>query len=101
MAGPIQNPRIADPSAADPTHHHAATPPEYPRPVAPTVDPPPMFAASMVEKMSPGPSRRPATKKSFVPETRRPIHRPRPMRSAEYERSSASWRFTAFGSAEE
>ena len=26
IAGPIQNARTSDPSAADPTHHHAATP---------------------------------------------------------------------------
>src|SRR5215475_9384938 len=50
-----------------------------------------MFAASIVEKMSPGPRRRPATKKSVVPETRRPIQRPRPTRSAEYPSRRPSW----------
>jgi hypothetical protein len=51
--------------------------------VAPTVDPAPMFAASIVEKIRPGPSCRPATKKSFVPDTRRPIHKPSPTSSTE------------------
>jgi hypothetical protein len=51
--------------------------------VAPTVDPAPMFAASMVEKMSPGPSRRLATKKSEAPRRRRPIQRPSAMSATE------------------
>ena len=82
--GPIQSASMRDPIAADPTHHHAAMPPTYPREVAPTVEPAPMLAASMVEKMSPGPSRRPATKKSDAPRTRRPIHRPNAISATEY-----------------
>src|SRR5712691_10557130 len=92
MAGPIQKASTADPSAADPTHHHDATPLEYPSAVAFTVEPAPMFAASIVEKIRPGPSCRPATKKSDAPRTRRPIQRPNPMRRAEYESRRASWR---------
>jgi hypothetical protein len=44
--------------------------------VALTVEPAPMFAASMVEKISPGPSWRPATRKSALVCTRRPIQSP-------------------------
>ena len=65
----VQNASTSDPVPADPTHHHADTPCEYPMPVAPTVDPAPMLAASIVEKMRPGPSCRPATKKSDAPRT--------------------------------
>ena len=45
-------------------------------PAAPTVEPAPMLAASIVEKIRPGPSRRLATKKSGAPRTRRPIQSP-------------------------
>ena len=41
-----------------------------------TVDPAPMFAATNVANTRPGPSPRPATKKSPALFTRRPIHRP-------------------------
>ena len=40
-------------------------------PAAPTDEPAPMLAASSVLKISPGPIRRPATKKSLVPRRRR------------------------------
>ena len=76
MRGPTVKARIAEPMAAEPTHHQAAIPSRYPRPAAPTVEPAPMLAATMVEKSRPGPSARPATKKSPLVFTRRPIHRP-------------------------
>jgi hypothetical protein len=50
------------------------------------VDPPPMFAARNVAKSSPGPSRRPATKKSAAPLTRRAIHTPSAICADEYRR---------------
>ena len=83
IAGPTENASTVDPIAADPTHHHAATPLRYPSAVAPTVDPAPILAASIVEKISPGPSRRPATKKSSVPRTRRPSQRPSAINASE------------------
>src|SRR5438445_11494488 len=94
MAGPIQKASTADPSAADPTHHHAATPLEYPSAVAFTVEPAPIFAASIVEKIRPGPSWRPATKKSLAPRTRRPTTTPTVISAAEYTTRTARWRFT-------
>jgi hypothetical protein len=42
-----------------------------------------MFAASIVAKMRPGPSCRPATKKSPAPRTRRPIQAPNAMSASE------------------
>ena len=66
---------------ADPTHHHALRPSRYPRAAAPIVEPAPMLAASRVAKSSPGPRRRPATKKSPGPATRRPYHSPTAMSS--------------------
>ena len=54
-----------------------------------------MLAASIVEKIRPGPSRRPATKKSCVVRTRRPIHRPRAICAAEYTTSSARYAISA------
>ena len=43
-----------------------------------TVAPAPMLAASIDEKMRPGPRLRPATKKSLLPRTSRDVHRPKP-----------------------
>jgi hypothetical protein len=51
---------------AEPTHHHALIPSRYARPAAPTVEPAPILAASIVAKMRPPPSERPATKKSLL-----------------------------------
>src|SRR5439155_13604145 len=98
MAGPIQNARTREPMAAEPTHHQATTPFRYPRDVAPTVEPAPMFAASIVEKTSPGPRRRPATKKSEAPATLRPIHRPSPISASEYEARRTRCRLNDRGS---
>src|SRR5262245_2607859 len=84
MRGPIHSASTIDPMPADPTHHQAARPSRYPRPVAPIVDPPPMLAARHVAKISPGPRRRPATKKSPDPRTRRLIHRPSAICASEY-----------------
>ena len=86
ILGPTQNASTSDPIPAEPTHHQTATPVRYARDVAPTVDPAPIFPASIVAKMSPGPSRRPATKKSDAPRTRRPIHRPIAISASEYVR---------------
>ena len=76
IRGPIQSARTTVPKPAEPTHHHAATPSRYPKLAACTVEPAPMLAASRVASRSPGPSVRPATKKSAVPATRRPIASP-------------------------
>src|SRR5207244_11662583 len=84
MRGPTHSASAIDPIPAEPTHHHAARPSRYPSPVAPIVDPPPMFAARNVAKISPGPSRRPATKKSLDPRTLRLIHTPSATCAAEY-----------------
>ena len=51
-AGRSRTRAASDPMAADPFHHQALSPSRYPRPVAPTVEPAPMLAASTVEKMS-------------------------------------------------
>ncbi len=64
-------------------------------PAAPTVEPAPMLPARNVAKTSPGPSDRPATKKSPVARTRRPIHRPIAAISSEYATSRRSVRLTA------
>src|SRR5207302_10197066 len=42
-----------------------------------TVDPAPMLAASIDARISPGPSHRPATKKSALCRTKRAVHRPK------------------------
>src|SRR5947207_13542126 len=94
MDGPSQNARIVVPTAADPTHRQAAIPCEKPIPVAPTVDPAPMLAASIVEKIRPGPRLRPATKKSDALRTRRPIQRPSAISATEYEPRMTMWRVT-------
>ena len=66
--------KIVDASPAEPTHHQALMPSRYASPAAPTVEPAPMFAASIDEKTSPAPIDRPATKKSLAlsNEARRP-----------------------------
>jgi hypothetical protein len=71
MRGPMNSARKTDPIAADPFHHHALMPSLYPRPVAPTVAPAPMFDASTVVKINGALRRRPATKKSALPRTNR------------------------------
>ena len=76
IRGPMKKARNTDPIADEPFHHHALMPSKYPRPVAPMVAPAPMFDARMVEKRSGAVSDRPATKKSALPLTRRPIHSP-------------------------
>src|SRR5262245_33632929 len=83
-----------DPMAAEPTHHQALMPCWYARPVAPTVEPAPIFAASIVENMRPGPKRRLATKKSDELRTRRPIHSPSAIRDSEYVARMKMWIFT-------
>src|SRR5262245_45757688 len=83
MRGPTLKARINDPSPADPFHHHALRPSANPRDVAPTVELAPMLAARNVEKISPGPNPRPATKKSAA-FARRPIHTPTAMKNAAY-----------------
>lgn len=80
MRGPTQTASASDPMAADPFHHQALMPSANARPAAPTVEPAPMLAASTVEKSSGAVSVRPATKKSLLPRTSRPIHRPMPVR---------------------
>jgi hypothetical protein len=55
---------------AEPTHHHALNPSRYPMPLAPTVEPAPIFAARNVANKMPGPKRRPATRKSDADFTR-------------------------------
>jgi len=76
MRGPTQKARRRDPIPADPTHHQAEIPVEYPRPEAPMIEPAPMLAARNVEKIRPGPSCRSATKKLLLPLTRLDIQRP-------------------------
>ena len=61
---------------AEPIHHQADTPSRKPAPAAPIVEPPPMFAARSVAASSPGPSERPATKKSLDPLSRSDTHKP-------------------------
>ena len=51
--------------------------------VTATVDPAPMFAASIDARMSPAPSERPATKKSALCLTKRAVHNPNAMMPAE------------------
>jgi hypothetical protein len=67
MRGPTEKARISDPIPADPFHHHALKPSLKPSAVAPTVELAPILAARNVEKIRPGPSRRPPTKKSLAP----------------------------------
>ena len=71
-------PKISDPSPADPTHHHALKPSRYASPVAPSVEPAPMFAASIEAKMSAGPRLRPAKKKALLLRTNLAVQMPRP-----------------------
>ena len=82
-AGPTVNAEDGRTNAAEPTHHQAANPSRYPAPAAPTVDPPPMFAASSVAASIHGPSARPATKKSLDRLTRRAIQTPRAICASE------------------
>ena len=65
-----------EPIPAEAFHHQAPRPIRYPMLAAPTVEPAPMLAARNVAKTSNGGRRRPATKKSDAPRTRRPIHSP-------------------------
>src|SRR5688572_7046357 len=50
-----------------------------------------MFAASIVAKIRPGPSLRPATKKSLLWRTSRAVHRPSATTATEYTTSSRRW----------
>ena len=81
--GPTQKASSSEPMPADPFHHQALRPSRYPMPVAPTVDPAPMFAASTVEKSSQALRLRPATKNALVLRTRRLTAKPSPSRAAE------------------
>jgi hypothetical protein len=72
------NAKISDPMPAEPTYHHALNPSRYAKPVAPTVVPAPMFAASIDARISPGPRLRPATKNALLVRTNRAVHIPRP-----------------------
>src|SRR5947209_6685643 len=83
MRGPTNCDNRKHPMEADPTHHHAPIPNRYPSPAAPTVDPAPMFAARNVAKILPGPSLRPATRKSDEVLTRLLIHSPTLIRNSE------------------
>src|SRR5215510_4848451 len=69
--GPSSVANTKVPILAEPTHHHAERPKRKPSPVAPTVDPAPRLAARNVVKIRPGPSLRPATRKSEDVLTRR------------------------------
>src|SRR5688572_3197540 len=89
MRGPTQNASTRDPRPADPFHHQALKPSEYPSDVAPTVELAPMLAARKVAPRSPGPSRRPATKKSPAP-ARRPINIPMATKRIESAARNAS-----------
>ena len=62
--GPTQRASTKVPRPTAPFHHSALMPSWYARPVAPTVAPAPMLAASTVDAMSGHVSLRPATKKS-------------------------------------
>jgi hypothetical protein len=73
MRGPTKIASNSEPRAADPFQNHALTPCWYASPVAPTVAPAPMFAASIVAAMYGHVSLRPATKKSAGPRTLRAI----------------------------
>jgi hypothetical protein len=64
ILGPITSASSSEPIAADPFHHQALKPSRYACPVAPIVEPAPIFAASTVENNNGAVSRRPATKKS-------------------------------------
>ena len=65
-----------------------------PSPAAPTVVPAPMLAASTVENSSGAPSARPATKKSPLPRTIRPTHRPISVSTIEYAMRRPRWMLT-------
>jgi hypothetical protein len=80
IRGATRSPRKRHPIAAEPDHHQADSPWRYPSPVAPTVEPAPMFAARRVTNTIPAGSMRPATKKSPEARTRRLTHSPAPTR---------------------
>jgi hypothetical protein len=60
--GATSSPISRQPIAADPDHHQAESPWRYASPAAPTVEPAPMLAASMVAKTIAPESERDATK---------------------------------------
>ena len=65
----------------------------YPMPVALTVEPAPMFAASIVEKMSPGPSASPATKEIRRDVHALPIQRPECHQAEQARPRMTTWKF--------
>src|SRR5207253_2625637 len=96
----MANPPSFTASCTTLTRAEVSRPPaaKYTMMTPPPIDPAPRFAASIVEKMRPGPSVRPATKKSPAPRTRRPMYKPIPINASEYTVRTMRWRFTWVGS---
>ena len=86
----LPDPRANPPAPAAASLCRRTVPPPGAEPLAvarlaaPTVDPAPMFAASIVANSSSAGRARPATKKSRGPRTRRPIHAPSATSPTEY-----------------